>query len=225
VIDFGCISFENFGTVRLLRRELPAFGLGTDSGTRRGQGGDRQREEAEAGDRALGDGLPSITVPAPRSGGVGVALTTNGPNRGWGWRQEVAVSTAEDAVARVLVVGAALARASEQVFDSSVVENVIIEIPVDARVTFFEVTPGGSLELDLELPQVVADNGRVISVLIERPGHVLQSVPALRPGTLLHFEERPDEPDDLADYEERRLEGETLRRGNGRDGWDLRLGS
>ena len=118
-----------------------------------------------------------------------------------------------------------LHRVTEQVFDSSMVENVVIEVPVDARVTFFETTSSGSVALYLELPQVIADNDKVISVLIERPNHNLQSLPALRPGTTIHYEARPEEPDELADFEERRLEGEALRSRNNRDGWDLRLGS
>ena len=104
-------------------------------------------------------------------------------------------------------------------------DTVVVEVPVDAKVTFFESSTAGAAPLeDIALPFTVPD-GRPLSALIERPGRKLQHMPALAAGTVFQYEARPNDPDELADFEERLVRGEQLRQPRVRSGWDVRLGS
>jgi hypothetical protein len=88
------------------------------------------------------------------------------------------------------------------VFDRAMPNHLVIQVPADLVLTFFKRTDAGAVAVAEALPFVVPDEGD-FSVLYFRDRRDLRTFEHLLPGTVFVTEPRPDDPDDLAEFEDR----------------------
>jgi hypothetical protein len=90
------------------------------------------------------------------------------------------------------------------VFDLAMVEHIVIQVPIDAKVTIFRCAQAGYVAVAAEMPFVAPPDDQ-FAALIVLDGRRLWSSARLLSGTRIEFEPSPDDPDELADYEDRRV--------------------
>jgi hypothetical protein len=99
-------------------------------------------------------------------------------------------------------------------------ERATVHVPIDAHVVFFRKHESEPIATDL--PFTVAEEG--ITMIVEREMRRAEELGPLTVYWVFEWEPRPDDPDDLAGWEDRRARGDRWRAARtARGHWRTRL--